>query len=401
MKHSILSIVLYNITASSFAQAMQKVELAPSLQYLEVTNIKPFGAPFTHVPRIVFANPPHRILKLTDESCAAIRKAAQTVTHEQIGSSVRKQNAAQPLSSHALLLKHLEAAESYDWVHAMNFVNDHLQDRSVDLAFVKELNLRLGRLTGVNSGKFRQTPLYDLIDPDPTAALFQHYICREKAYLNFFRELGKGEAQSKPFCESARGIRNNQDRYLKVKDERYIETKSIEELLNAMSHSDTVWKDPKTLQPYKLNIHAADAWELEEKETNSEYKSGYIDVKHWSDKRVYIYCEPEEVEELLTQSIRLNSRSALHPIEQAAHIWVDIMRINPFNEANKRTAKAIATLILLKHGYLPPLLTSEDVEECKKILLDNIEPQRGYHYFTHYLARLVKRTQDQYAGQVV
>ena len=110
--------------------AMQKVELAPSYEYLEVTDIKPFGAPFTHVPRIVFANPPHRILKLTDESCATIRKAAQTVTHEQIRSSVRKQNAAQPLSSDAFVAKCLEAAESYDWMNAMNYINDHLQDRS-------------------------------------------------------------------------------------------------------------------------------------------------------------------------------------------------------------------------------------------------------------------------------
>ena len=133
-----------------------------------------------------------------------------------------------------------------------------------------------------------------------------------------------------------------------------------------MNHSDTVLKDPKTLQPCELNIHAAEAWELEEKETNAEYKFGYIDVKHWSDKRIYAYCEPEEVEELLTQSIRINSRSALHPIEQAAHIWLDIMRINPFNEANKRTAKAIATFILLKHGYLPPLLTKMTSKNVRK-----------------------------------
>ena len=43
------------------------------------------------------------------------------------------------------------------------------------------------------------------LNPDPTAALFQHYICREESYLNFFRELGKGEEQSKKFCESAEG----------------------------------------------------------------------------------------------------------------------------------------------------------------------------------------------------
>ncbi len=393
MKKIILSIVLYNLTA--FAQTMEEVE------YLDVTDIKPFGAPFTHVPRIVFANPPHRVLKLTDESCAAIRKAAQNVTPEQIRNSVRKQNAAQPLSSDAFDLKCLEAAESYDWMLAMNYINEHLHDTTLDISFVKELNRRLGRLSTVHAGRSRQTPLWDLLELDPTAALFHYYICREVGYLTFFRELGKNEEHSKKFCESVDGIKNNQDRYLRVKDRRYIEVKSIEALLNAMNNSGTVLIDAKTRQPCKLNIHAAEAWELEEQETNPSYIAGYIDVNHWSDKRIYSYCGAEEAEGLLTESIRINSRNSLHPIEQAAHIWLNIVRIYPFSDANKRTGKAIATFILLKHGYLPPLLTNDDIEECTKLFRDNIDPRRGYHFFTHYLAGLVKRAQDQYKGQIL
>ena len=58
MKKIIFSIVLYNLTG--FVQPIQGAELTMSSDFLEVTDIKPFGAPFTHVPRIVFANPPQR-----------------------------------------------------------------------------------------------------------------------------------------------------------------------------------------------------------------------------------------------------------------------------------------------------------------------------------------------------
>ena len=401
MKHIILSIALYNLTVSSFAHAMQKVESPPSSQHLEVTDIKPFSAPFTRVPRIVFANPPHRILKLTDESCAAIRKAAQTVTHEQIRSSVRKQTTDQPLSGDAFDAKCLETAESYDWMNAMNYIDEHLQDAEIDVAFVKEVNRRLGRLSTVNSGRFRQEPAkWNLYDLDRTEAIFWHYIDRNPKFIGIFQNL-HCIPHSKQFCESADGVLDNEDRYLRAKKRRYIETKSIRELFDTMKREFPPVFDQKTGLPLEIDIHAAEAWELDEKETNEEYKPGYIDLLHWKQKRMYAFCMPDEVEERLIESIRVNSRSALHPIEQAAHIWLDIIRVHPFNDAHKRTGKVIATFILLKHGYLPPLLTNDDVEECLKTLLANVDPRRGYHYFTQYLAGLVKRAQDQYAGQIV
>ena len=399
MKKIIFSIVLYSVTGF---MEVQSAELAICSDYLEVTDIKPFGAPFTQVPRIVFANPPHRILKLTNESCATIRKAAQTVTHEQIRSLVLKQTAAQSLSRNAVLVKHLEAAESYDWIIAMEFINDHLHDRTVDVEFVKEINLRLGRLTEDNSGEFRRDgEQWELCQLTSTEKIFSHYINRTPGYLHFFQELGASKSHSKIFCQSCAGILNNEDRYLRFVENRYVSTQTITELFAAMIQAIPSLLDLETGQPYRIDIHAAEAWELEERETNPSYRAGYIDANYWFDKRMYAFCGPEEVEKLLTEAIRVNSRSSLHPIEQAAQIWLSIIRINPFIDANKRTAKAIATFILLKHGYLPPLLTSDDVAKCTKILKDNLDPRRGYHYFTQYIAGLVKRAQDQYAGQIV
>ncbi len=402
LKYLIFSIILQCLMIGSCAQAMLEVESEISSDFLEVTDIKPFGAPFTHVPRIVFANPPHRILKLTDESCAAIRKAAQNVTPEQIRNSVQKQNPALPLSSDAFGLKCLETAESYDWMNAMNYINEHLQDTELDISFVKELNRRLGRLSTVNSGRFRQDPAkWNLYSLDNTEGIFWHYIDRNAKYVNIFRNLEYWVLHTKQFCESVNGLLDDQDRYLRVEKRRYVETESIQRLLTALSDRRTALVEQETGQPYEIDIYAAKAWELDEKETNDEYKAGYIDLVHWKRKRMYDFCMPDELEVRLRESIRANSRSTLHPIEQAAHIWLEIVRIHPFNDAHKRTGKAIATFILLKHGYLPPLLRNDDVEECLKMLIANVDPRRGYRHFTQYLARLVKRTQDQYESQIV
>ena len=396
MKKIIFSIALYSLIG--FVQ----VQSAELVDYFEVVDTKPFSTPFTQVPRIVFANPPHRVLKLTDESCAAIRKAAQTATHEQIRSSLLKQTASQSLSTKSLVEKHIETAESYGWMNAMNYVNDHLHDRTLDLAFVQEINRRLGRLTVEKEGAFRKEgQQWELCEFTCTERLFSLYIDRTQRYRHFFKALGASKERSKKFCESTFGILNDEDGFLSVIDHRYISTESIRELLDTMKRKFPPVIGEETGLPCEIDIHEAEAWELEEKETNDEYKAGYVDSTYWFDKRMYAFCDPKEIEHRFTESIRINTRSSLHPIEQAAHIWLDIIRLHPFQDANMRTAKAVASFILLKHGYLPPLLTKDDVKECRKMLRANLDPRRGYHYFTQYIAGLVQRAQDQYAGQTV
>ena len=78
------------------------------------------------------------------------------------------------------------------------------------------------------------------------------------------------------------------------------------------------------------------------------------------------------IESRLRQALEHCSSERLHPIEQAAHLWLDLVRIHPFNGAHKRTGKALASFILLKHGYLPPLITEEDVELYTKILIESL-----------------------------
>ena len=108
-----------------------------------------------------------------------------------------------------------------------------------------------------------------------------------------------------------------------------------------------------------------------------------------------LFCDPQVIESRLRQALLYCSSESLHPIEQAAHLWLDLVRIHPFNGAHKRTGKALASFILSKHGYLPPLITEKDLESYTKILIDSLDPKTGYERFTQFVARLVKRTQLQ------
>ena len=260
MKKIIFSIALYSLTG--FVQ----VQSAELIDYLEVADSKPFSAPFTQVPRIVFANPPHRVLKLTDESCAAIRKAAQTATHEQIRSLLLKQTASQPLSTKSLVEKHIETAESYGWIAAMNYISDHLHDRTLDLAFVQEVNRRLGRLTVEKEGAFRnEGQQWELCEFTCAERLFSLYIARTQRYRHVFKELGASKERSKKFCESTFGILNDEDGFLSVIDQRYISTQSIRELFDTMKLKFPLVIDEETGLPREIDVHEAEAWEMEEK----------------------------------------------------------------------------------------------------------------------------------------
>lgn len=114
-----------------------------------------------------------------------------------------------------------------------------------------------------------------------------------------------------------------------------------------------------------------------------------------------------------------------HPVIVAAHVMWELLFIHPFSEGNGRTSRAVATLILMRHGYLArqgpfrshPVMSLEwffdrnrdRYVECLH-LADQGRPNPWYRLFTEAvdatmevigkdkLSRLPK--QDAAAGQV-
>lgn len=52
--------------------------------------------------------------------------------------------------------------------------------------------------------------------------------------------------------------------------------------------------------------------------------------------------------------------NTLHPLEQAAYLHCDFVRIHPFIDGNGRTARLITNLELMKYGYPPVILPVEE-----------------------------------------
>ncbi len=88
-----------------------------------------------------------------------------------------------------------------------------------------------------------------------------------------------------------------------------------------------------------------------------------------------------------------------HPIARAAYLWFQIVKIHPWHEANKRTGKALASLILLQHGYLPPLITKEDEPRYRQVFLKNFDKPNGHRAFISYIAELIVKTQEKFKGK--
>ena len=376
------------------------VEEVVSSEVLNVADIQPFAKPFTQVPKLVFANPPYVELILTDENCSKIRSAADASTKQKILNLVKR--VEHDLDEGAIEARCIEKARNYDWIHAMNLVHAHLLIKSeIDVPFVRELNSRLTRLTADKPGAFRaHHKARDRSKLDEEETIFNLYINRDKRSLCFFKNLGNNHIRE--FCESVDALLNDNDRYVRVVERRYVSTESIKDLFIQLNRPENILMNEDTVSLHKLNLSTVDEWERQDKSGNQDkHRPGFIDLIYWIKMRKLEICLPQNICAHLYLVLQLHARSSLHPIEKAAHLWLDVIREQPFCGANKRTAKALANMVLLEHGYLPPVLLKNDIELYKEVLKKSLDPEKGYELFTQFVARMVKRTQDDYAGKII
>lgn len=144
---------------------------------------------------------------------------------------------------------------------------------------------------------------------------------------------------------------------------------------------------------HEINIPVAmDEWLKEQNRTTK------LDLIEWLKRRYHYFplvsTLPEDLERSL---IPLKEVKEMHPIEKACRIWFDIVRIHISHEANKRTGKALASVILLKHGYLPPKIKKEDEREYLDALQLGIEEKDGHLRLIDFVAKNILRTQQEYA----
>lgn len=273
---------------------------------------------------------------------------------------------------------YITAGEQYDWIHTCNFLESEYlkkQRRHLNLRDIKEINAHINRLTTKNNGVLRTE-----------AAGWQLYTFSKAEYLlfNYFEKFGQR-------------IMQGSDPVLHFDVEnKAISTDGIVELLLYLEKNTnpSAVKDLVDATTYNVISQTLDIYEVIEwvKTCGSNNGKGIIYEK-WRDARTHNFPSPDRIEDLLLDVLSTVNQSSMHPIIKAAYLWYELIRIHPFSEANKRTAKAAASLILLQNGYMPPVITGEDGKIYKDLLKTGFAKKDGHIAFITFIAKQIFKTQ--------
>lgn len=103
------------------------------------------------------------------------------------------------------------------------------------------------------------------------------------------------------------------------------------------------------------------------------------------------YLIKEQMENLIRQ---YNERlSDLHPIEKAALLHGEFVKIHPFVDGNGRTARLLLNFELLKNGY-PPVIIKKEMRLEYYDALDHAHTTGDYDQFTNLVAKCMEESLD-------
>ncbi|MBN2441921.1 MAG: Fic family protein [Spirochaetales bacterium] len=90
-----------------------------------------------------------------------------------------------------------------------------------------------------------------------------------------------------------------------------------------------------------------------------------------------------------------NAAQKLHPVERAAMVHADFVKIHPFTDGNGRTARLLMNLELLKAGF-PAAVLPVDVRLEYYESLDMAHTQQDYKPFINLIKKIVEQSFEPY-----
>jgi len=85
----------------------------------------------------------------------------------------------------------------------------------------------------------------------------------------------------------------------------------------------------------------------------------------------------------------------LHPVERAARVHVDFVKIHPFTDGNGRVSRLLMNLELIKNGF-PPVVVSAEQRLAYYQALDAAHVENNYRPFLQLVASLVRESFNPY-----
>lgn len=346
--------------------SLYSMEKPEALSLEESIKIQPISeTPITKIPKYVYENC-NQVTKYNwDEKFLEIlRKKVKNFKREVVQKKYPNQK------------DFTKNAEGYDWVYGLdyleeNYLNPHIDFiNALSIDEIKKINGFLSRLVSDIPGKFRIKNIsWHKKDLTGAEAVLEAFI--DQSDVN---DLYAG----------------NNDFNLKVDEDKNISINSIKRLLNYYC------SNPKLTcgLTKKIDLKEIDLWAKESQTSKKCKKPQFINLTTWINKRIHIFPSADTIEEQVLNALNKIQDPSMHPVRKAAFIWYEIVRIHISHEANKRTGKALASIILLQNGYLPPLIDQEDekkyLDSLSGLYEDNFEP------FLNFVIEMIEKTQEKY-----
>jgi Fic family protein len=117
------------------------------------------------------------------------------------------------------------------------------------------------------------------------------------------------------------------------------------------------------VRPYWSDAQTPDGQATKREIIPGEYKKQPNSVR-LQNGEMFHYASPEEtpakMAELIEWYRKAETEKKLHPLELAAKIHYDFVRIHPFDDSNGRTSRLLMNYVLLRHGFPPVIIKSAD-----------------------------------------
>jgi Fic family protein len=142
------------------------------------------------------------------------------------------------------------------------------------------------------------------------------------------------------------------------------------------------------VRPYWGNAQTPDGQPTRKEIMPGEYKKQPNSVR-LQNGEMFHYASPEEtpakMAELMEWYRKAESEKKLHPLQLAAKIHYDFVRIHPFDDSNGRTSRLLMNYVLLRHGFPPVIIKSADKKNYLTAL--NKADTGDFESFVEYVSK--------------
>lgn len=379
---------------------MAQVQAAPPLPStaapIKLEDVPRFkDGPIGKIPMHVFENCNQATCNnYTPERLAFLRERSKVLTPE----ALREECRASATDAGEVKKLFDKKGEEYDWIYALDTIEgefcgtgdrERMLESLLKVETIMRYNGLFSRFANENPGAFRKKNIQWAKHPLDVhvllaATIFDAEFEQKMGMDPHHFVVSKKKPPKKGCLVKKSWIRMNFSRLLreieKGTTQMQVESEETKKFLKEHWH--------------EINIdQAATEWIAEQQRDDDK-----LDLLEWFKTRYHYFPLVSTLEDDLKASLeRVRGNKEMHPIEKACLVWFDIVRIHISHEANKRTGKGVASVMLLDSGYLPPKIGKEDEKEFLDVFKKALEEENGHFRLAQFVAKMIIKTQREYA----